>query len=212
MKKVIISTILLLGLAFTSLNAQHLEGILSDGQQMDEGKISVAASLDIDNEGLFLRGRYALSIGELFGGVGLYDEFIGTHLFLGLERAHRSFEVAEGMNLHGFYQFAVAYRLVDNLGLDLTSTTFRASYLVRNEFTSKISVYTGLTGAFITQSVELNPLGSSTQINENDVQFTLPIGARFKLDEAGKMNIFTELGLGFSTGAGYLHAGFRYGL
>jgi len=116
------------------------------------------------------------------------------------------------MNLHGFYQFAVAYRQVDNLGLDLTSTTIRTSYLVRNEFTSKISVYTGLTGAFIIQSVELNFLGSSSEVNDSDMQFTLPIGARFKLDEAGKMNIFTELGLGFSRGAGYLHAGFRYGL
>jgi|AntRauMFilla1563_2_1112583.scaffolds.fasta_scaffold66537_1 hypothetical protein len=85
MKTALISAILLLSLAFTSLNVQNPEGILSAGHQLDKRNIAVAASFDLDNQGLFLRGHYALSIGELFSGVGLYDEFIGTHLFLGSE-------------------------------------------------------------------------------------------------------------------------------
>lgn len=185
---------------------------MSDGQLMPEGKLAVGASLDIDNEGLFLRGRYSLSLGELFGGLGLYDDAVGTHLYVGLERAHRSFEVSEGANIHAFYQFALAYRQANNLGVDLSSTTLRASYLLRNEFTPKISMYAGLTGAFVIQSVEVSIMGNSSDSNDSDIQFTLPVGARFKLDDTGKMNIFTEIGLGFSSSAGYFHAGIRYGI
>jgi hypothetical protein len=212
MKKLILFSLLLLCSITIPLKAQFLEGVMSDGVLMEEGKLAVSASLDIDNEGLFLRGRYATGFGELFGGLGLYDEGVGTHIYLGLERAHKNFEVGEGANLLGYYQAGLAFRQSDVPGIDLTSTTFRLGYFLRYAINEKISTYSGLNGAFVIQSFDTNILGTSVSSSDNDIQFTLPIGARFKLDDAGKMNIFTELGLGFSSGAGYFQAGFRYGL
>lgn len=212
MKKIILICSILVSTLPLSLQAQFLEGVMSDGVLMAEGKLAVSASLDIDNEGLFLRGRYAIGFGELFGGLGLYDDNVGTHVYLGLERAHKSFQMGEGVNLNGFYQFGFAFRQTDIAGTDLSSTTLRSAYLLRYAINDRISTYSGLNAAFVIQTVDTQILGTSTSNSDNDIQFTLPVGARFKLDDAGKMNVFTELGLGFSSGAGYFHAGFRYNL
>lgn len=213
MKKILLLTIgFCMFNVFNTLQAQHLDGIMSDGKSVGEGELAVGGSVDIDNEGLFIRGRYGLSVGDLFGGLGLYDEGVGTHIFLGLERNHRSFEVSESTTLNGFYQFGFAFRQTDLSDVEVTSTTLRASYLVRNQFSERFSAYSGLTGAFVIQSIETSLVGNSASSSDNDIQFTLPIGASYNLDNAAKLRLFGELGLGFSSGAGYLHAGIRYSL
>lgn len=212
MKNLLLFGLLLLCSFTNPLKAQFLEGVMSDGVLMEKGKIAAAASYDVDNEGIFLRGRYSTAFGEVFGGLGLYDDVVGTHIYLGLERTHKSYEIGEGINLNGFYQAGVAFRQSEIPGIDLTSTTFRLGYFLRYAVNEKISTYSGVNGAFVLQSLDTNILGTSVSTSSNDLQFTIPVGARYKLDEAGKMNIFAELGLGVSAGAGYLQAGFRYGL
>lgn len=194
----------------STLQAQNLDGVFSDGQLLDEGSAAVAASIDLDNEGLFIRGRYGLSFGELFGGIGFYDKGTGTHIYMGLERTHTEFSVSDDVNLQTYYQLGFSFRQADLVTTDYTSTTLRGSYLARYSVDQNLSVYSGLTLAFVIQSYEiLNNLGVS---NDNDIQITLPIGARYKIDDAGKMNVFSELGLISSSGGGYFQAGFRYAL
>lgn len=212
MKKIYLFVALIAFGISSQLNAQTLEGILSDGTQAAEGGISVMGAFDIDNEGLLLQGRFGTSLGTVFGGVGFYEEGVGTYLYGGLERAHKQFQPNEDLTLNGYYQLGLGYRTADFGSVDVNALTLRGSYLVSNKINEKFSAYTGLTLAFVMTTVESNILGVDASVDDNDLQLTLPLGATYNIDEEGKMKVLGEAGIGFSSGAGYFTLGFSYAL